>query len=64
MRRNQINSQSLRNNPSSNELNFSPQNNKISINLDESLSVAQSFSSNEISEKNDNFNSKKKKSKK
>ena len=60
MRRNQINSQSLRNIPSSNELNFSPENNKISINLDETLSVAQSFSSNEISEKNDNFNSKKK----
>ena len=37
MRRNQINSQSLRNIPSSNELNFSPENNKISINLDESL---------------------------
>ena len=59
MRRNQINSQSLRNNPSSNELNFSPQNNKISINLDESLSNSQSFSSNEINEKNDNLNSKK-----
>ena len=59
MRRNQINSQSLRNNPSSYELNFSPQNNKISINLDESLSNSQSFSSNEINEKNDNLNSKK-----
>ena len=59
MRKNQINPHSLRNNPSSNELNFSPENNKISINLDESLSNSQSFSSNEINEKNDNLNSKK-----
>ena len=64
MRKNQINPHSLRNNPSSNELNFSPENNKISINLDESLSVPQSFSSNEKSEKNENVNSKKKKPKK
>ena len=60
MRKNQINPHSLRNNPSSNELNFSHENNKISINLDESLSVPQSFSSNEKSEKNENVNSKKK----
>lgn len=37
MKRNQINSQSLRNNPSSNDINFSPENNKISISLDESI---------------------------